>query len=71
MQVSNTSEQVEARHPGGSFSLAEWCQYRGISISFFYKLDEMGKAPVTMKLGRRRLISSEADEAWARARENA
>ena len=40
------------------------------SVSFFYKLDAQGRAPATMRLGRRRTISYEADQAWARANES-
>jgi hypothetical protein len=69
--MANSPAPPEARRPGGSFTLAEWCQHRRISISFFYKLAELGKAPATIKLGRRRMVTSEADENWARANESA
>jgi predicted DNA-binding transcriptional regulator AlpA len=69
--VANTPAPEEARRASSSFSIAEWCQHRGISISFFYILAKQGKAPATMKLGRRRMVSAEADAAWARANETA
>ena len=69
--MANSTEPVEERRPGGSFSIAEWCRHRRLSVSMFYKLDAMGKAPATKRLGRRRTITQEADEAWARADESA
>jgi hypothetical protein len=69
--VANSIEPVEAHRTGGSFSVAQWCKHRGISVSFFYKLSAQGMAPATQRLGRRRLITSEADQAWARANESA
>jgi hypothetical protein len=68
--VANTPAPPEARRSGGSFSVAEWCQHRRVSISFFYLLAKQGKAPATIKLGRRRMITSEADAAWAAANES-
>jgi hypothetical protein len=51
---------------GGSFTIAEWCQHRRISISMYYKLKAQGKAPATLPVGRHQTITSEADAAWAR-----
>jgi hypothetical protein len=46
----------------GAFSVREWCQYRGLSTSSFYKRpDEM---PVRLKAGRRTIITAEADQDW-------
>jgi hypothetical protein len=70
-QMANTPASPEERRAGGSFSIAQWCQHRDISISFFYKLVAMGKGPATIKLGRRRMITSEADAVWAAANESA
>jgi hypothetical protein len=64
-KLANSTEPAEDRRPGGSFSIAQWCQHHGISVSFFYKLDAVGKAPATKRLGRRRIITQAADEAWS------
>jgi hypothetical protein len=54
---------------GGSFTIAEWCQRRRISISMYYKLKAQGKAPATLPVGRHQTITSEADAVWARQRQ--
>jgi hypothetical protein len=68
--VANTPAPPEARRSGSSFTIAEWCQHRRISISFFYKMDAMGKAPATLRFGRRRMISAEADADWVAVNES-
>ena len=35
----------------------------------FYKLDGQGLAPKTYNVGRKRMVSPEADDTWLRARE--
>lgn len=45
-------------------SVEAFCKAHDISRSFFYKLASEGKAPRTMKVGRRTLISSEAAREW-------
>ena len=45
-------------------SVEDFCNANGISQSFFYKLAKQGKAPRTMKVGRRTLVSSEAAQEW-------
>ena len=52
-----------------ALSVEEFCNAYGISTSFFYKLMKQGKAPTTMQLGARRLISSEAAEQWRKQME--
>lgn len=53
----------------GSFTIDEWCERRRVSRAMFYKLEAAGKAPLTHYVGTKRLVSSEADNAWVRARE--
>ena len=48
----------------GSFSVSEWCQYRGICPATFYNRRRQGEMPATVKIGRRRIITGEADEEW-------
>jgi hypothetical protein len=40
-----------------TFSIAEFCADEGLSLSFFYKLDRLGKAPATFKVGKLRINS--------------
>jgi predicted DNA-binding transcriptional regulator AlpA len=50
-------------------SIPEFCEAHGISRATFYNLKARGKAPKTMIVGRRRLVSAEAAVAWRRAME--
>jgi hypothetical protein len=52
-----------------SFTIAEWCKHRRVSISMYYKLRTQGKAPATLPVGRHQTITAEADAAWARERQ--
>lgn len=53
----------------GTYSVQEFCNAHKISKPFFYALLREGRAPVTFKLGRRRLISKAAAAKWLRDRE--
>jgi predicted DNA-binding transcriptional regulator AlpA len=68
--VANNPAPPESRRADASFSIAEWAQHRRVSISYFYKLMDEGRAPQSIKVGRRRLITSEADRAWAAKQES-
>ena len=63
--------EVSGRQAGGSFTIREWCTYRRVSVSFFYKMRAEGWGPDTMAAGARETISSEADAKWVREREAA
>ena len=52
-----------------TFSIQEFCIAHSISRAMFYVLLNEGKAPITMKVGKRRLISIEAAELWRRQME--
>lgn len=52
------------------YSVDEFCSAHAISRAMFYKLRADGKAPRTMAVGSRTLISCEAAAAWRRACEN-
>jgi predicted DNA-binding transcriptional regulator AlpA len=52
-------------------SIAEFCAAHSICRATFYNLVKRGLAPVTLPVGRRRLISAEAAEAWRRRMEAA
>jgi len=48
-----------------SLSITEFCEVNGnISKSFFHKLVQEGKGPRLMKVGRRTLITPEANAEW-------
>jgi predicted DNA-binding transcriptional regulator AlpA len=66
-KAMRTFDDSRAMRP--SFTLPEWCQYRKLSRSMFYKLAAQGRAPKTHYIGTRRLISGEADAEWLAARE--
>jgi len=48
----------------GAFSIAEWCRYRGICPATFYNHLQRGEMPATLKIGRRTIITAEADAEW-------
>lgn len=50
-----------------AYSIKEFCAQHGISRNLFYTLIKAGKAPRTLKLGKRRLISEEAAAEWRKA----
>jgi len=52
-----------------AFTIPQFCQAHGISRALFYILQREGRAPASMKVGRRRLIARESAEAWRRAME--
>jgi hypothetical protein len=52
-------------------SVLTFCKRHGISLSFFYKLKELGLAPQTMTVGKRVLVSRESAARWRAAREKA
>jgi hypothetical protein len=53
-----------ARPPDGNFSIKEWCAHRRISEGTYYKLKRLNRAPKTIPVGSRQLITPEADQAW-------
>jgi hypothetical protein len=53
----------------GAFSVAQWCRYRGICPATFYNRLPHGEMPAVLKIGRRTIITAEADEEWRVRRE--
>ena len=49
-----------------AYSIAEFCHAHRISRATFYNLQTAGKAPRTMKVGGRVLVSKEAAADWRR-----
>ena len=62
---------MQDTQPGGAFGIAKFCQRNDISRALFYKLDAQGKAPRTIKVGRRRLITPDAEREWYKNMESA
>ncbi len=52
-----------------AFSIPEWCDANRISRGTFYNLQKQGIGPRIMRVGKRVLITPEANEEWRRARE--
>ena len=52
-------DQVDAG--GQALSISQFCARNNISRSFFYKLKKRGKAPRTMNVDGRRIISPDAE----------
>jgi predicted DNA-binding transcriptional regulator AlpA len=50
------------------FSIDEWCQIKGISRGTFYNLEKDKKAPRTIRIGSRRIITRAANEEWEQER---
>lgn len=45
-------------------SITKFCKTYDISESFFYKLRKQGKAPKILKLGKRSIITPDAEQEW-------
>jgi hypothetical protein len=56
--------ETEMDQRAGSFSIREWCRYRGICPATFYNRRSHGEMPATLSIGRRRIITAEADKEW-------
>jgi predicted DNA-binding transcriptional regulator AlpA len=52
-----------------TFTIPEFCDDNRISRTSFYRLLATGRAPKTMMVGHRRLISREAAAEWRRTME--
>ena len=64
---------VIANRPADSepaaYTIKQWCERWHISPPMYFKLQRAGGGPQTLRIGRRVLISIEADKAWRRKRE--
>ena len=56
------------RRPPGAMSIYEWCDLHQISVSMFYKMARDGWGPATIRIGRRQIITEEANKRWLAAR---
>lgn len=57
------------RQPDDVHSIESFCRSNGISITTYFVLKRQGKGPREMKVGKRILITPEAEQDWRRARE--
>ena len=63
------SSEGKRELPKLAFGIREFCDSLGISRSFFYELVKSGRGPRIMRLGKRRLISLKAAEAFCQRME--
>jgi hypothetical protein len=57
------------RGSSDDYTIPEWCLKRRIGKTTFYKLQALGLAPSSYKLGKARRITHAADLAWQQQRE--
>jgi hypothetical protein len=70
LQVARLLRLLGQADAGGqALSISQFCARNNISRSFFYKLKQRGKAPRTMDVEGRRIISPEAERDWRLERE--
>jgi predicted DNA-binding transcriptional regulator AlpA len=65
------TNNYQADHDRGSWSINEFCRRHGFSRRSFYNLLENGAGPRVMRVGGRRLVSRQAELDWIAAREQA
>jgi hypothetical protein len=67
---ADNPRQIRAPPPPRlGYSIDEFCASVGISVSYYYELKQVGRAPRTMRgLGVRQIISIEEAERWCRER---
>ena len=69
--MRQTMVPSEAGRAAAAYSVEQFCEAHSISRAMFYLLRKSGDGPRVMRVGRRTLVSTEAAEAWRRAREAA
>jgi hypothetical protein len=52
-----------------AYSVRGWCKFRGICVATFYNRLPHGEMPAIVKIGRRTIITAEADQEWRRRME--
>ena len=65
----NVLSPPPAGQPLSAFTIGGFCTSHGIGKSLFYELKRNGKAPRTIKVGRKRIITVEAAADWRRKME--
>ena len=64
-----TGRRVIADQLIAAFSIREFCAAHRISASMYHKLKSLGLGPREMDVGRRKIITPEANAEWQAARE--
>jgi len=57
------------RQPGEVHSIKGFCRNNGISVTSYFKLKQQGLHPREMKVGKRIVITPEAEAEWRHERE--
>jgi hypothetical protein len=57
------------RREGDAYTISEFCAANRISASMYHKLKSLGLGPREMDVGRRKIITPEANAEWQAARE--
>src|SRR5262249_17107773 len=52
------------RRPGDAYTIAEFCAANRIRESFYYKLKKQGRGPRERHVGRRVIITEDANREW-------
>jgi hypothetical protein len=63
------ADDADKRPDPDAFAIRQFCQNYGFSVAHYYRLRELGQAPVEMKVGGRILISKASAARWVRERE--
>ena len=67
--LASAAPPIQPHDQRDAFSLREFADRHGISISHLFEMLKDGRGPITMRVGRRRLVSVEAAAAWRREME--
>ena len=46
------------------YSIPEWCELRRVCRATYYNRKKLGRAPRSIKIGNKRIITAEEDAAW-------
>ena len=64
-------KRKRVRTPNDVHTIESFCEANGISARHYFELKRQGLGPREMKVGKRVLISPQAEADWRRERENA
>ncbi|GMO87181.1 hypothetical protein [Bradyrhizobium ottawaense] len=65
-KAESAAAATAANVPRMGFSIMEWCARYGFSEGFYRTLRKNGRSPKEGRLGRRVIITAEADDEWRR-----
>jgi hypothetical protein len=67
--VEMARKRKRSGNPSDLHTIEDFCERNRISEAMYFKLKRLGKAPREMKLGKKILITPEAETDWRRERE--